>query len=87
MATTSLWANQGTAQTAADRAMQKRDWNAHSTKENISNKSYPVNHFQKAMPGAELQDTKPRTLLEPSGARRVLDMRLPDTRGLPGSGG
>jgi len=51
----------------------------HSTKENVLNRSYPVNQFQEATPGAKLQETKQRILLEPSGARRALDMLLPNT--------
>lgn len=86
MATTSLCANQHTAQTMADKSMQKQEWNMHSTKENISNKSYPVNHFQKAIPGAK-QEPKERISLESSGARWVLDRLLPNTLGILGNRG
>lgn len=84
MGTTSPCANERAAQTTADRSTQKQDWNMHSTKANIANKSYPVNHLQKAVPGAKIQQTQQRTLLVPSGAREELDMGLPNTLGIPG---
>lgn len=85
MATTSPCANERRAQTTADRRMQNQDRNMHSTKGNTANRSYPVNHLQKAVPAAKLQDTQQRTLLVPSGAREELDMVLPNTLGIPGN--
>lgn len=63
MAAASLCVIQHTALSTADGSMQKQEWNMRSTNENTPNESYPVNHPQKALPGAT-QDTKQRVVLE-----------------------
>lgn len=83
-----LLANQCPAQTQADRSVQGQQRGMQLIGEHESNRSYPLNHFQKATPGANVWDIEPeggRILLQPSGERWVRGILPPNTLGTPGN--